>query len=632
MRQNSRLHEGSPVHGGSQNRASEEEEIEEEDELLSIEDATAYLYSIKVKHCVSDNAFKHLWNGFKKILPILQFHPPESLPSADTVKRQAMRDIPQMRLQVAHKNLETGENVFEHDLEKFPKKKYENREAWEPLYEVWRADIEEVCNFHSLLHQSNTLTCNEVILNIDGVPIGHTGRSQIIVSLTYSQECKNVYQIVNAIPHAAEGKKMLSIHFLFQSLCDDLTRLNLTVRYICADAPMRALLRNQKSHSGKKACDYCYGSAAHDRRPIWGVRTLNQEPRTMSRLLQDYEDHDENGTPLEVFGYNGKSALLDLLPGFDIVENVPVDPMHLLYLGIARALFELLFHVGQNRATNMKRPRATTKGLDMKLPRLQTPTEIVRRPRAIDFKNYKASEWRNLVLYYFPIVLEELPEGLPRQMWLEFSFLARAYSLDEESYNSLQVDLKELALKWYRNFHHLFGKTNMRYNLHLISHLERIRKHGPFPEISAFDFESSFAVSTRVQKCGTTSVGLQGMRHTYIRPREGHACKKKIIYRKKRTPRSNDTLVYTCNGIYEIVEPLEAFNLLVKKVITTTYFPPVRRSQLDLASIGVYKFLYTENKTETITRIAVHGKVIAVPVEDGTVLLTATKAMLREGD
>ncbi len=474
-----------------------------------------------------------------------------------------------------------------------------------------------------------------IIINVDGVPIGRTGKSQTIVSVQFSK-CRNVYQVVNAVPSDI-GKKYLTPTFLLQEVCKQIEELDLKLLFISADAPMRAFLRNQKGHNSKKGCDYCYAEARYQKKTIWGIATINKRPRTFQSLLRDYQEHDDLGTPLDKFGYKGKSALVDLLPGFDVVDQIPVDPMHVLYLGVARCLFELLFAVGQNRLPKSSPPRAKLDGLNADLRTLQVASELARRPRAMDFKNWKGSEWRNLVLFFFPPVIAHLPkENLRRQMWLEFTYLCRAYSLDKVSFSRLdKKKLRKLAQKWYRNYHKEFSSYNMRYNVHLMLHLERIRIHGPFPEISAFQFEGSFAASSRAQKAGTSCVGMQAMRQSYLRPREGHTCRKSLKLRSTTTPRTNDTLIYTEEACYVIAEePRQGdHHLRVKKILATAYFADVRgSSDLDFAAIGVSKYLSTEATVTTIRRSDVKGKLIAISTQTDTVLVTATTSQLREAD
>ncbi len=598
----------------------------------SVEDATRYMYGIKTRHLISDLAFKGLWEGFRKIQPVLKDMDPAYLPSADTIKRHALRDTPPLLLEVIHVNVGTGEEEVLLKQTSFPKKRYEDRSIWQLVYEAWRADLGDVLTFHDSLHLGGH--GEAIVLNVDGVPIGRTGRSQTIVSVKFAT-CRNVYQLANVIAAPGEkGKKYLTVASLLGNVFQEIQELGLNLLYINADAPMRAFLRNQKGHNAKLGCDYCYARAKYNKKTVWGIGTLNKPPRTFSGLLRDYAEHDDLGTPLTDFGYRGKCDIVHLLPGFDIINKIPVDPMHVLYLGVARCLFELLFAVGDNRLPVGSVPRTKTDALDCDLPKLQVASEFPRRPRAMDFKNWKCSEWRNLTLFFFPLVLRHLPRGIKRQMWLEFCYICRAYNLDDESYAHLDAaDLQKLTLKWYRNYHKEFTSNNMRYNVHLMSHLDRIRVHGPFSEISAFPFEGSFAASSRAQRPGTSCVGMQAMRQSYLRPREGHKCEKTIRIRSDTTSRTDDTLIFTTEACYRVDEkPQEGrSHVRARKIMATTYFPPVR-STLDLKAIGVALYHSTAGEVTSVRLSEVRGKLIAVPVEEGTVLLTVTNAQLREAD
>ncbi len=591
-------------------------------------DATSYLFGIKVKHNVSDNAFSALWDGFRKVLPALREH--SQLPSAKTLKRTAMKDLPEMKVDLAYLNTESKEVLTLSGLKEVPKKRFADISLFQPIYEVWRTSLREAVQFHHRLHATEE---RDVVLNIDGVPIGRTGRSQTIVSIKFVT-CRNVYQLVNGVPYSKQGKKMLDMKLLLAEVLKSISDLGLNLKYICADAPMRALLRNQKSHTSKMGCDYCYGQASHKGRPIWGPDTLNSKPRTLRSVLEDYQKISNGTHVFGDFGYNGRSAILDVLPDFDIVENVPVDPMHLFYLGMARSIFELMFNVGEKRPTNITTPRTTTRTLDERIVHIKVPTELPRRPRSMDFKNWKGAEWRHLVLLYFPLVAEVLHLPILRQIWLQFSYLARAYSIPQQYFEALDVySLKSIARDFYDRYSYAFGRLNLRYNLHLLDHLERIRVHGPFSDISAFPFEGSFAASGRAQKVGTRSFGLQSMRHSYFRPLNGHTCQKRITYSTKTTSRRQDDLIYSENSCYQLVEnpnPSDQF-LKVKKLNVTTYFAP-DCTTLDFTTVGVFKFISTSENVQYLRREKVLGKLVRVPLIDFDVVVTISIAQLREAD
>ena len=615
-----------------ENEADYEDRVDEDVEKWSTADVTSYMFGIKVRHNVTDSAFTAMWDGFRKVLPALRHH--TALPSARTVKRMVLKDLPAMTVDVAFLDTVTKEVTRENGLKEVPRKKFEDKTLYRPIYEVWRTRMVDAVQFHYGLH---AIEEKEIILNIDGVPIGRTGRSQIIVSLKF-RSCKNIYQLTNAVPFGgATSKKELSVTFLLADILKSIVDLGLTLAYICADAPMRAFLRNQKTHTARLGCDYCYGAATHKKgRPTWCMETLESEKRTLESVRRDYEKVSERTHRFEDFGYKGRSEILDVLPDFDIVQGVPVDPMHLLYLGVGRALFELLFKVGESRPTNQHEPLLSTRRLDEVLIKIRVPYEMPRRPRAMDFKNWKGSEWRNLIVVYFPVVAELLPRGHQRNIWLEFCFLCRAYNLPDEYFSALDKDeLKSIALALYKRYQEAFGPLNMRYNVHLLWHLELIRVHGPFSEISAFPFEGSFAASNRSQHAGTSSVGLQSMRHSYFRPLEGHSCKRKIRLHTKTTHRRQDDLLHSekcCFQLAETPKPNDTF-LKVKKINVTTYFAP-GASHLDWTSVGVFKYVSTSERVQYIRQDQIIGKLVAVPalVAGIDVLVSVSYAQLRETD
>ncbi len=535
-----------------------------------------------------------------------------------------------MTVDVAYLNKASKEPVKLYGLNQVPKKRFDDREMYEPTYEVWRTKVVDVLQFHYDLHASEEKV---IVLNIDGVPIGRTGRSQTIVSVKF-RSCRNVYQLTNAIPYSSSGKKDLSVTFLMGDVLKSIAQEGLSLAYMSADAPMRAFLRNQKTHASLLGCDYCYGAATHKKgRPTWGLNTLNCRSRTMESLRQDYDDVSNGQTTFAAFGYKGRSDVLDALPDFDLIDGIPVDPMHHLYAGIARALFELLFDVGERRPSNLRTQPQKTDRINNQLASLKVPREIPRRPRAMDFKNWKCSEWRLLVLVYFPIVAKELA-GNARELWLEFCFVCRAYSLPNEYFSALDKDvLKSTAILWYHKFQYTFGPLNMRYNVHLFSHLERIRVHGPFSEISAFGFEGSFAASGRAQHVGTSSIGLQSMRHSYMRPMQGHSCAKKITFSTKTTARRQDDLIHSENSCFQLAEdptPQDTF-LKVRKIKVTTYFAPGSQ-QLDFTTVGVFQHVATSETLQYLRRDHVVGKLLHVPVGDEDILVSLSFSQLREAD
>ena len=105
-------------------------------------------------------------------------------------------------------------------------------------------------------------------------------------------------------------------------------------------------------------------------------------------------------------------------------------------------------------------------------------------------KHWKASEWRNWILFYAVPCLE----GIIRSCDLNhLTLLSRAtFILNKDSINSRELNEAELLLQQYvENFQETFGIINMKFNIHLLNHLvDTVRNWGPFWAHSAFPFEA----------------------------------------------------------------------------------------------------------------------------------------------
>ena len=109
------------------------------------------------------------------------------------------------------------------------------------------------------------------------------------------------------------------------------------------------------------------------------------------------------------------------LEDFDIITQIPAEYMHLVCLGVVKKLFKLTFQA-DNRMRIIDNQRLQQ--LNENLLKTQVPTEFSRRTRAIDFSNFKAEEWRNIIMFYFPLVANCL-ETSPAEasLWYLLAFM-----------------------------------------------------------------------------------------------------------------------------------------------------------------------------------------------------------------
>ena len=124
---------------------------------------------------------------------------------------------------------------------------------------------------------------------------------------------------------------------------------------VIADAPKRAELKGQVSHSGKFSCPYCHCQATYDinikKGVFWPASTRTAEfvARTMetnAQILQEWAHLKL--TDKQRFGVKAKSVFLEL-PGFDFIEGIGIDYMHFHSLGTVKQMFGLTFRIPVSR-------------------------------------------------------------------------------------------------------------------------------------------------------------------------------------------------------------------------------------------------------------------------------------------
>jgi hypothetical protein len=98
------------------------------------------------------------------------------------------------------------------------------------------------------------------------------------------------------------------------------------------------------------------------------------------------------------FGVKGP-IILSTIPSFDLARGFVPDYMHAVLLGVVRQFVFLWFDSKHHdRTFYLGRRRIEYDNL---LKQLRPPSEIKRLPRSLDLRNYwKASEWRNFLLFY----------------------------------------------------------------------------------------------------------------------------------------------------------------------------------------------------------------------------------------
>ncbi len=188
-----------------------------------------------------------------------------------------------------------------------------------------------------------------------------------------------------------------------------------------------------------------------------------------------------------VRGVKGPTALMNLV-GFDLVWGFSPDYLHSLLLGVTRYMAELwlsnvdnLYYIGSPRNLNV---------INARLCSIRIPHIFTRSPRSLGLRKYwKATEWRNWLLYYsIPCLQDILPTQYLRHwtILVEASFLALKDDISYDEIDRIDQLLNEFVVKTQT----LYSASVMTSNVHQLLHYAKaILMFGPAWSRSTFVFE-----------------------------------------------------------------------------------------------------------------------------------------------
>lgn len=178
------------------------------------------------------------------------------------------------------------------------------------------------------------------------------------------------------------------------------------------------------------------------------------------------------------------------LPEFNIIRGFGIDYMHCVLLGVVRGLLKMwtspqlqrrffgIDKYGQLRLSN-------------RISSIKPLREFSRMPRSLkELSDFKANEFRSLLLYYLPICLKGV---LPQKYVEHFSLLSSAiFILLKDNISADELDEAEDKLEQFvKKYEIFYGKIKMTMNVHLLRHLpDNVRNLGPLWSYSAFAYES----------------------------------------------------------------------------------------------------------------------------------------------
>lgn len=330
--------------------------------------------------------------------------------------------------------------------------------------------------------------------NVDGLPLFKSSRIQFWPILCLIKEI-GFQPFVCAI-YCGKEKPELKLFLkdfvaelkdlIFSGITVNNVRYEIFVKCFTCDAPARAFLKGIKGHGGYYGCEKCVQKGK------WQKGRLTF-PNHFSSLRTD----ESFAQMKQKKHHKEKSPLVDI--GIKMISMFPLDPMHLVYLGVMRKLLHIW-------TSGKSRTRISCKDINTINERLNRaahlwPQDFNRKPRGLgELHMWKATEFKQFLLYLGPIVLAS---RLPTDIYKHFLLLhVSMFILSRENISQTDLVQAEHTLRQFvvnSTYKNLYGKTFLIYNVHSLLHLvDDVKYHGSLSEFSAFPFENKLSSVKRM--------------------------------------------------------------------------------------------------------------------------------------
>jgi len=257
------------------------------------------------------------------------------------------------------------------------------------------------------------------------------------------------------------------------------------------DAPARSFLKCIKGHTGYFGCEKCTTRGKSIDGRLTYPETDAERRTGASFKNQTQEEH-----------HKGVSALIAL--DIDLIAAFPLDYMHLLCLGVMRKLII-------NWMRGSLQLRLSSSQIQMCCDRLSefiphVCTEFCRKPRSLfEIDRWKASELRNFLMYYGPLVLRSV---LHDELYHHFMILFVAVRiLASSTLAHMHAYAANLLNTFVLQLRKLYGETSLIYNMHNLIHLaDDVIAFGPLDTFSCFPFENKLGCIKKQLRSGSKAL------------------------------------------------------------------------------------------------------------------------------
>ena len=311
--------------------------------------------------------------------------------------------------------------------------------------------------------------------------------------------------IVGIMPGPSELKKNINTYLrpmidelltLWKGVAIEVNGKQITIRVavscLACDIPAARKVGGFIGHRGKRGCSRCWKEFptidGKDYPDYSGFDKQMWEPRSHALhvwyALQQQNSKTKDERREKESNYGARYSLLYDLPYYNAISSCIVDPMHCLYLGIAKRFFHIWL-------TNQILSKDQLMMIQQKVDAMCCPPDIGRIPYKIvsNFAGLKADQWKNWTLYFSLFSLKEFVPYRDYNCWLLFVKICSKICRREiaiPDLDEIDIDIKNFCVQ----FESLYGKAALTPNIHLLGHItDCIRDHGPVYAFWLYAFE-----------------------------------------------------------------------------------------------------------------------------------------------
>ena len=297
--------------------------------------------------------------------------------------------------------------------------------------------------------------------------------------------------------------------------------------------------------------------------------------------------------------------------------------MHLVCLGVVRRMLNY-WKAGDRLIKQSSRHILEISDRLVKL-RNNIPSDFVRRPRSlVELDRWKATEYRQFLLYTGPVVLKSI---LPSSVYVHFLSLSISMAILLKDGISADIELLTFAHKLLRYFvmnaENLYGESFVVFNVHNLLHLaDDVKTFGcDLNSLSAFRFENYLHILKRLIRSSSNPLVqiTKRIEEKHAFPCHSDNCERKGL---KLSCKERDSCILLKNGKFATIVAVNASKLtceVFKRKSMTPFFTEPCSSEI----VKAYFVKRSPNSitVEELSRTDIQSKAIKMPHADGHVLI-----------